>query len=437
MSQLVKNNKKRDMENDDNNLSEKGDCKCALEELMRDVESSSMSHFIKEGFLKLAHEALNSEKEEKERNYNEQKKHEEQLQQRIRRVNILKMIIKIVEADCKKDKNKVNEDIIEKIRESRFSKGRVCPHCKCKNIWKYGWEGGKQRYKCKNKECGRTFRDTTLSPMYNSKKGIDKWIEYMRCMAMGLTLMISSEIVGINIATAFYWRHKIMDGLRANMGVGNIGGNVEIGHMLVMESTKGKKRGVYDLPRRCGTKNKYSSLFEKPKCHYLFKGHRANYILCGLDNGGNMMAELTDIRYMNQRILSAMFDGRIHEDSVVSTEGNRNYHTYVRKRGLKLGRGNTGDDCKDYNIKALMRMKREILTWIIRFKGVSSKYLNNYLYWYRFMKTKGLYDMEQGCGEDGNHQAAISLFIDSHTEHSGIRIKEFKDRAHIHLSMVG
>ncbi len=452
MSQLVENYKKQEMEKNDNNISKKSECKCALEELMMEVESSSMSEFIKEGFLKIADEALNRDKEEKERNHNEQKKYEEQLQERIRRLNILRRIIKNVDEDCvkhekedKEDKEEQEEqekhenkekqeDIIQDIIERRFHKGRVCPHCKCKDIWKYGVEGGKQRYKCKNKECGRTFRYTTLSPMYNSKKGINKWIEYMRCMVMGLTLMISSEIVGINIATAFYWRHKIMDGLRTNMGVGNIGGNVEIGHMLVMESTKGKKRWIYDFPRRCGTKNKYRGLFDEPKYHPVFKGHRVNYILCGLDKSGNMMAELTDIRQMNPKILSIMFDGRIDRGSVVSTEGNRHYHTYVKKSGLKLGRENTGDDCKDYNIRALMRMKKEIRTWITRFKGVSSKYMNNYLYWYRFMKKNDLYDMEKGCGDYCNNQAARSLFIDSHTECTSIRIKDFKNRAPIHLS---
>ncbi|WBW98718.1 hypothetical protein [Oceanirhabdus sp. W0125-5] len=254
-------------------------------------------------------------------------------------------------------------------------------------------------------------------------------------MLMGLTLVESSKVVDINIATAFYWRHKILDGLRCKMGVGNIGGNVQIGHMLVMESTKGKKRWVYEKGRRCGTKNKFSLLFREPTYHAIFKGHRVNYILLGLDNRGNMIAELTDMRQINTKRLGALFNGRIDSNSVVSTQGNRHYHTYIKNSGLKLGRYNTSNDSKDYNIRSLMRMKREICSWITRFKGVSSKYMNNYLYWYRYMKKNGRYDMEKGVCEEVNNNSVRTLFIKSHSEYSNVKIKEFKERKAIYFSV--
>ncbi|WBW96168.1 IS1595 family transposase [Oceanirhabdus sp. W0125-5] len=435
MSLLVKNDKKQDQESNYNQISNQKESKSALEQLVSDVENSNMPEFIKEGFLKIANDAIKREKEEQALTEFEEKKHEDQNKERMRRSNILKMIIKNIDGDSSKEDNNFNQDIIDGIREMRFINGRVCPHCMCEDIWKYGVEAGKQRYKCKNKECGRTFRDTTSSPMYNSKKSMRKWIEYMICMLMGLTLIESSKVVDINIATAFYWRHKILDGLRSEMGVGNIGGNVEIGHMLVMESTKGKKRWVYDKSRRCGTKNKFPFLHREPTYHFIFKGHRVNYILLGIDKRGNMLAELTDMLQINPRRLGAMFNGRIDDDSVVSTEGNRHYHTYVKNSGLELGRKNTRNESKEYNLRALMSMKREIYSWITRFKGVSSKYMNNYLYWYRFMKRKGLYDMEKGFCQEVNNFSVRSLFIKSHSEYTSMRIKDFKNRKAIYYSV--
>ena len=46
-------------------------------------------------------------------------------------------------------------------KESRFSKGEVCPHCQSTSIVKNGKLNGKQRYLCKS--CKKSFNDLTKS----------------------------------------------------------------------------------------------------------------------------------------------------------------------------------------------------------------------------------------------------------------------------------
>ncbi len=43
-----------------------------------------------------------------------------------------------------------------------------------------------------------------------SKKKLSTWAGYLFCMGVGLTLRGISELLGMNLSTAFSWRHKIL-----------------------------------------------------------------------------------------------------------------------------------------------------------------------------------------------------------------------------------
>ena len=73
--------------------------------------------------------------------------------------------------------NGITNSIDEEIAENRFNKGKCCPFCNHDKISKYGKyhgkNGVKQRYKCQNPECKKTFNDFSKSPVSSSKKGLD------------------------------------------------------------------------------------------------------------------------------------------------------------------------------------------------------------------------------------------------------------------------
>ncbi|WBW95720.1 IS1595 family transposase [Oceanirhabdus sp. W0125-5] len=416
-----------------------------LDKFEKDVVEGNFLPEIKENLLAMVNRARELEIKRIQENRMKEKK---RILSEEKRRNKLILLDKIIN-QIKSDKNNIQvEAIIEGIRKLRFKDGRVCPHCGYIDIWKYGKYDGKQRYKCKSEECGKTFSDITLSPMYYSKKGIHKWNKYMKCMVKGLSLKECSHMVGINIATAFFWRHKIMDGLRINMGSGCIGGIVEMGHMAVIESVKGnvtrnKNGGVFNKGRRCGIKNKYTLIFNdnKPK---------VDYVVCAVDRKGNMIIEACN-RRVNKITLEKIFYGKINSGTVLCTEGNRHYHLFAQSMDLGLARGCTGDNNQKYHIENLMGMKREVNQWLSSFNGVSSKYLTNYLYWYRWIKEKNLFNknyrilnyftrvrgytvnvMAECC--DDNSNATESLFLESHCKYSFMIIKDFKKRKPIYVT---
>ena len=73
----------------------------------------------------------------------------------------------------------------------------------------------------------KSFSDLTNSATYKSKKTLDKWLRYAKCMLNGYSIRKSAEIVEINIATSFYWRHKILNCISEFLGIGFVDGLVD------------------------------------------------------------------------------------------------------------------------------------------------------------------------------------------------------------------
>ena len=61
----------------------------------------------------------------------------------------------------------------------------------CEDISRNGKYNDKQRYLCKN--CRKTFADFTNSATYKSKKPLDKWMKYVKCMLTGYSIRKYAE----------------------------------------------------------------------------------------------------------------------------------------------------------------------------------------------------------------------------------------------------
>ncbi|MDP4087998.1 MAG: IS1595 family transposase [Bacillota bacterium] len=148
-------------------------------------------------------------------------------------------------------------DSEEKRHEGNHGCPLACPKCGGSSIVRFGRNRlGKQRHKCK--ECRRSFVLTSKSPLRCSKKTVQQWLLYMECMAKGMSIRESAAVVGINMKTSFYWRHKILNALKSEMK-DNLSGIVEIDETAIPESFKGnhsKDENFYmgRRPRKRGVK---------------------------------------------------------------------------------------------------------------------------------------------------------------------------------------
>lgn len=121
-----------------------------------------------------------------------------------------------------------------------------CPHCKSTHFKKNGTTHGKQRYICN--DCHKTFAITNDTILFSSKKDLSVWKKYIHYMIEKYSLRKTAKICGINLSTAFNWRHKILDALQEMQNSVKLDGIVEVDETFMPISYKGHHKD-FNFPR--------------------------------------------------------------------------------------------------------------------------------------------------------------------------------------------
>ena len=293
------------------------------------------------------------------------------------------------------------EQIYEDVKEFRFSNGKVCPHCSSELISKNGKYNGKQRYICK--DCRRTFTDFTNSAVYKSKKSLDKWLKYAKCMIMGLSIRKSAKIVGINIATSFFWRHKILDCISSFLGTGHVDGLIEADEVFFAESFKGIK--TINMPRESHKRG----ISKEQIC-----------IATALDRQGNLIIEPLCKGRMTYKELENLYKGHIGENSILCTDSHKSYIRFATDFNLNHKRIKTGKHKEDiYHIQHINSLHSNLKRWMGRFNGVASKYISNYMHWFKWLKI---------FENDKDSIKTKNFIVQSNVVYAYTKVKDFKLR---------
>lgn len=133
-------------------------------------------------------------------------------------------------------------------------------------------------------------------------------------MINGYSIRKCAKEVKISIPTSFYWRHKILDAIRAFMGIGNVGGIIEVDEAFFRESFKGnhKKNTAFTMSRKAhkrGVKGSFSSKTEKRK-------------ICK--------------ERMKHTDLERLFNGRIEDEAILCTDSHKSYIQFTQNLGVEL-----------------------------------------------------------------------------------------------------
>src|SRR5208337_2906544 len=99
---------------------------------------------------------------------------------------------------------------------SQVGQGRLasfgCPHCGGDDIRSWGKANGKPRYRCVN--CRKTFNPVTGTPLAGLHYP-DRWNDQARALISGETIAKAAARCGVDYTTAFRWRHRFLEALRA------------------------------------------------------------------------------------------------------------------------------------------------------------------------------------------------------------------------------
>ena len=268
----------------------------------------------------------------------------------------------------------------EYIEDERFANGRVCPHCGASHVVRNGKHpNGTQRYKCI--ACGKRFVSTTNSIAFGSRKDITVWEQYANCMLLGLSLSRTADLCKISITTAFAWRHKILDVLKTLAEEVHLDGIVEADETFFPLSYKGNHK-TFKLPRPArthGLKANKRGLSKEQVC-----------VPCAINRSGQSIAKVSNLARIKENGLQAVYGGRIAPGTNIVTDSASAYRKFATSNGLTLHQLKSGKRVINgiYHIQHINNYHSQLKGFMCTFRGVSTKYLNNYLVWHDFANFK-------------------------------------------------
>lgn len=248
----------------------------------------------------------------------------------------------------------------------------ACAHCGATTVVRFGYSAGHQRYRCK--ACGRTFQALTGTPVLRLGDR-DKWLAYTECLSQGMTIRASARAVGLTVDRAFRWRHRFLELLSEQRPTG-LTGVVEADETVFRRSFKGQRKG---LPR--AAKKRGGPASEGTE------GERVN-VLVAMQRGSRLATDQV-LDDLSGATMTMALRPVLARDAVLSTDGNPSYRIVAANLSIGAGHfvagynGPGGDGV--WHVQNVNAYDSRLKGWMVRFRGVATKYLAHYLGWRRLL----------------------------------------------------
>lgn len=247
----------------------------------------------------------------------------------------------------------------------RRAEAPPCPHCGHCRVWRHGHfrlkGGGQQeRYRCTG--CGRTFNRLTGTPLAYLKKR-DRWPALLACMAASLPVRQTASWLQVHPETAFAWRHRLLGALPPRPSL-PLTGEVHTEVCYFRYSEKGQRRPV---PPPAAPFQRHRSIHQKMVAVLLARAQPAESVALVLGRGRP-----------TPQLLADTLKPMVGPGAVVHSGSLAPFGAACQAIGVPF-HGGPGALAGRWATLMLGKLH----DWIRRFRGVATRYLPNYLVWFR------------------------------------------------------
>jgi transposase-like protein len=251
-----------------------------------------------------------------------------------------------------------------------------CPHCGGDDIRPWGKASGKPRYRCVG--CGRTFNPLTGTPLAGLHYP-DRWQDQARALISGETIAKAAERCGVDYTTAFRWRHRFLEALNRDKPA-SLSGIVEADETFILESFKGKRRGLPRAARKRGGKASKRGLSSEQIP-----------VMVARDRSGATMDAV--LPRLDAASITAALGRIITKPAQLCCDGGTAIKAFARRAKLTFhvlpAPGSPQPGAPDLHINNVNAYHSRLKEWLRRFHGVATANLPTYLSWRRTIEAFG------------------------------------------------
>ena len=268
-----------------------------------------------------------------------------------------------------------SQETVQSEIEKRIKNDPECPHCQSRHLQRWGSSDNLQRFRCCG--CRKTFTGLTGTPMAKLRHK-DKWLDYMSSMIAGESIRKAAKDCGIHRTTSFRWRHRFL-AMPKNQKDDLFQGIVEADETYFLESFKGS-RDLPRAPRKRGGKaeKRGLSLEQIP-------------VMVVRDRYGATTDSI--LQKVTAETVGAVLKPVLAEDALLCTDGSTVYKALALSEGIEHHAlvASKGERVKEkvFHIQNVNAYDSRLKGWMVRFNGVATKYLPNYLGWRRLLEKQG------------------------------------------------
>lgn len=255
------------------------------------------------------------------------------------------------------DVNPSADEIFKQLKDQDIT----CPQCGV--IGEYRKHGttsaGTQRYRCT--ACGRTFVEDYNRPTYGSRHAEAKWKAFFEDMIKGEPLSVLATRFGLSTRTAFDWRHKLLHALGKAQAPAKLSGRVWADETYLNTNKPGRGSAP---------------------------GHGKTTVLTAQDCYNRLFVRNVSSGQgaTTKKIKKAIGDVLDYEHSTLVSDDASNLISLSDEHGIEHETYKA--DEHDGELDLINWLHSHFKQWIKNFRGVATKYLQNYLNWYRYVKKK-------------------------------------------------
>ncbi|WP_322403154.1 IS1595 family transposase [Massilia luteola] len=257
------------------------------------------------------------------------------------------------------------------------ARGRPCPRCGCGRVHRCGQASGLQRFRCL--ACGRSYNALTGTPLARLRKK-ECWLPFLQSILESRTVRDAARVTGVHRTTSFRWRHRFVPGAMRDRPA-TLSAIVEADETYRLESQKGS-RNLTRPPRKRGGVATRRGINREHDC-----------LLIARDRSGQTLDFHTGRGQVTVAQLHACLKPVLPADVLLISDGAVAYRRFAEQAGVTH---------EAVNVKAGIRARGAIhiqnvngwhsrfKSWLVRFRGVASRYLINYSGWQRLLDARRL-----------------------------------------------
>lgn len=264
-----------------------------------------------------------------------------------------------------------NAKVISNFKESLT----FCKECGCLLHKNGKTKNGIQKYVCS--ECKKTYSETTGTIIYKSKLPFEVWKNVIDNLLNGFSVRRIAEENNISIVTSFKIRHKVLFSLKKFIDDIELSGNIQSDEKYFSINLKGAK--PQNMPRHSKKRTSKGNGLKGISHHKVC-------IISAIDENDNLYLKVAGLGRCTTDMLRNNLSHKIKKVDSIIADSATAYQDLCEEKNIKLIAIPSGFHADGINnISEINGVHSQLETWISRFRGISTRHLQEYLDWFVYI----------------------------------------------------